>query len=281
MALAKGPQTVAFENPIFDQLDDLPEMMAASLGEGGRLGLNDLDRIKVPNGTAVFMIPTLDGEESVRELSGVVIHARTSRSFWRQVLGTGDTSDSPPDCYSDDGVRGHGDPGTLCASCKFAEYGSIQLLRPDLDKSQAQACKQTQILFLFTEDGLLPKVLRLSPTSLRNWRQYSLRLMSRGIKLTDVVTKFTCKLVKNPANLQYVEISMSHGGLLSEETKHQIRQVGEVLVPKLSAPRPALDDIVLEPEDAFVLPVAPDAPTPPTPPAASTDPVDEDDLDAL
>lgn len=235
MSKSKELATADFNNPILsdqDGLQDVLEVLSENLGDTMQMGLTDLDKVSVPNGTKSFMIPTLDGEISENELTGVVLLARTNRAFWP----TNELGDEPPQCYSDDGVTGHGDPGGACGSCALAQFGSAQQYIEGA-KGQGQACKQTIILFVLTEDGFLPKVLRLPPTSLGSWRQYLISLTGRRLKMGDVLTRFEVEIEKNAAGQPYSKIVPKFGGRLGEDGKNQLASLAEVLVPRLRLAR--------------------------------------------
>ena len=71
----------------------------------------DLDRVTMPLGGGLnWAIPTLDGEDSLKSLDGIIVHWSAPRAYWTSGMDEGGGS-SPPDCSSSDGERGQGDPG--------------------------------------------------------------------------------------------------------------------------------------------------------------------------
>ena len=80
----------------------------------------DLDRI-ILDGLS-WRVPTLEGEESVNSLDGIIVHWTTPRAYWRTSLDDGGGS-APPDCFSPDGEYGTGDPGGDCFACPFNQWG--------------------------------------------------------------------------------------------------------------------------------------------------------------
>lgn len=223
--------TANFDNPVLsdqDSFESVLDVLNENLGDQMQMGLTDLDRVSVPNGTKTFVVPTLDGEETQQDLTGIVLLARANRAYWPSK----DLGDEPPQCYSDDGVTGVGTPGGACATCPLSQFGSAAQYIEGAT-GQGQACKQTMVVFLLTEDGFLPKVLRLPPTSLTNWRQYLIALTGRRLKVSDVLTRFEVELDKNASGQSYSKITPKFGGRLGEDAKGQLSRLAEVLVPRL------------------------------------------------
>ncbi len=77
----------------------IQEIIANNLGSQ-TLTAFDLDRVRVPSGGANhWSIPSLEGEQSDRELVGVAIHHRSPRAYWKQKF---EGQSNPPDCTSPD-----------------------------------------------------------------------------------------------------------------------------------------------------------------------------------
>ena len=53
----------------------------------------DLPRIKVMSGAALWLIPTLEGEETAPRIEGVIVHARDTRVYY----ASKDAGNVPPD----------------------------------------------------------------------------------------------------------------------------------------------------------------------------------------
>jgi len=173
----------------------LKELVSEAAGPGG-LQLSDLDRVKIPSGGGVsWTVPTLDGEESVKELTGIILHHQDVRAYWSKSIDEGG-GDSPPDCASPDGQVGMGDPGGPCSSCPLAKFGSAT-------KGKGQACKQVKVLYLLPPEALLPLAVTLAPTSIKGVKQYLLRLASRAKKPQEVITAITLEKAKNADGIPY------------------------------------------------------------------------------
>jgi hypothetical protein len=192
---------------------------------GQDVGEFDLPRIKIPagGGTTWEIESPLHGTQSERELQGIVVYHRQTRSFWRDDDSTG----TPPDCSSRDGVVGVGDPGGECRTCPLSQFGS--------DGGRGQACKQQAMWFLLREDSFLPVVLSLPPTSLKAAKQYMLALAGAGIRAAEVVTKITLEKQRNPDGQDYSRAVLSVGGKLDEAATARARAYAEQLRPVFDA----------------------------------------------
>ena len=131
----------------------------------------DLPRIKVASGTALWLIPGLEGDTTDKAIEGVVVHVRDNRSYYQSK----DAGNVPPDCSSRDGITGIGKPGGDCAKCPLAQYDS------DPDGGAGQACKQSKQLFMLRGTSMLPEVVSIPPTSLKAVRQFFLKLVTQRV----------------------------------------------------------------------------------------------------
>lgn len=241
--MAKKAEIVpaGFDNPALSpaNLANTLEILETNLGADAAIGISDLDRIKVPNGAKSFLVPSLEGEQTESEIRGIVLLARTNRAFWP----SNTISDEPPACYSDDGITGIGEPGGACATCPLAQFGSAKAYVEGSNSDQGQACKQSVVIFLLTEDGFLPKMLRLPPTSIKMWRQYLVSLTGRMLKVTDVITTFDVEVVKNAAGQPYSSINPHFGGRLDPETAANVAKLAEAMLPRLRTIRVAPESL--------------------------------------
>ncbi|HNR80482.1 MAG TPA: hypothetical protein PKG85_09540, partial [Mesotoga infera] len=172
---------------------NIVEIVEENLGSEG-VSAYDLDRVKIPAGGATaFEIPTLDGEESAKDIEGIIIYWKTARAYWPEKFNG---ENNPPQCSSVDGEVGQGNPGGYCAKCPLAQFGSA-------DNGKGQACKQMRQLFIVRENDILPLVLTLPPTSIKPAKQYFMRLASKGIKYTHAVTRITLEKAKSGEGITY------------------------------------------------------------------------------
>jgi len=152
----------------------------------------DLPRIKVNPGSALWLIPTLEGEETSPRVECVVVHTRDTRVYYQSK----DAGNVPPDCSSRDGVTGAGEPGGKCASCALAVFGSAK-------DGDGQACKQVKQLFILRGSAMFPEVLSLPPTSSKPARQFFLKLTTQGIPVQHAVIAIELEKAQNPQGKTY------------------------------------------------------------------------------
>lgn len=161
--------------------DVIKSAMAENLGEGETFSTNDLDTIQNPAGGATFwMIENSEGEEQpIKSLTGIILHIMPSRSRWDGSEEMG----KPPLCSSSDGLIGIGDPGGYCETCEYNQFG---------EGGKAKVCKENKVLVMLFEGEFLPKVVKVTPASLKNFRTYvRKKLTTKGIKKYEVETIIT------------------------------------------------------------------------------------------
>ena len=218
------------------QLDTFQDLVAQNIGAGG-ISAFELDRIQVPAGGAtMWMVNTLEGEEAMKEVEGIIVHMTEPRSYWATSFEDG--GGSAPDCSSNDGIMGAGkrfedddDEPHVCSSCQFAQFGSD-------DKGRGQACKATKSIFMLMKDTLLPVVLTLPPGSLMNAKKYFLRLLSHGRPVDSVVTSWKLDQEKNPDGIKYSKALPSSVKTLEPEEHIKVKQYAETIRPYLGGVAP-------------------------------------------
>ena len=216
-------------------MESLPEILRENIGSEG-LSSFELDRIKIPaGGMQAWSIPTVDGEEVVKDFTGVIIHHTLGRALWKDSLEDSGGG-SPPDCSSDDSITGIGDPGGECAKCAFSRFGS------DPRGGKGQACKQVKQLFVIRENALLPVCVSLPPTSLAPAKKFLLRLASEGLPYYGVLVKFGLEKVNNGSGIEYSRAVLSVAERLATEQVAQFKQYSQSL-------RPHLEKVSIDEED--------------------------------
>jgi hypothetical protein len=209
------------------------EIIRENLG-GARIGALDLDRIKVPSGgQKAWTLPSISGDQFAGSFEGVILFARDTRRLWR-VAFEQRTEAGPPDCASEDGETGRGDPAGVgapqtfaCARCPFAQWGS------DPKNQKGQACKQFKLLFVLRPNELLPTVLSVPPSSLANLKKYLLRLTSGQVPYWRVLTRFELEITKNGSNIDYAVVKPSLAGQLNPAEAEVIKSMRAALEPVL------------------------------------------------
>ena len=242
-------------------IQGLPELLEDAL-IAGATSFELFERISIPAGGGTrFDVPGPEGSTAEESLQGVVIHSSTRRAYWP---GNEPTQGNPPDCTSDDGINGVGDPGGLCGQCPLNKFGSAT------NGGRGKACKETLQLFVLRDGEALPVVLNLPPSSLKPWSQYVTRLVREKRKARETVTEFTLDGVKNAGGISYSQIKCTALETLPDDSMAAIRQAGNAVAPIAIARGIDGDVPALEPgpESVDDLPGTP-VQSPPTPPAAT------------
>src|SRR5262245_39410119 len=180
----------------------------ANLGANHAIDEKSLDRIQLaPGGITNFQIPGLDGDEIVKHVTGFIEAWRFARIYHEKAYGEGGSK--IPSCKSLDGLWGIGNPGGDCTECPRAQYGS------DPRGGRGQACKQIRQILFLREGHIVPYLLNVPPTSLKNAQQYFLRLTSVNVPYWAIVTNLSLESVQNQDGVKYARIIFSAGPRLN------------------------------------------------------------------
>ena len=115
---------VIFQTPI----QEVRDAVAANLGDSA-MSASDLERIKIPaGGGTAWTVQGLDGEEMLKELSGIIVAWRDTRAYWSVPMEQSD-GNMPPDCYSLDARTGIGKPGKKTAKAEAPAEAAPALRR--------------------------------------------------------------------------------------------------------------------------------------------------------
>lgn len=212
-----------------------PQMLLEAVRENvGNNGIDqfDLDRIKIPaGGGKAWEIPGLDGTKVAADFEGIIVGWREPRAFWRVKFDERQGAATPPDCSSDDGNIGVGDPGGRCQTCQYAEWGSAGTLWSN--DSRGQACKQMRLLFVLRTSDLIPVAMPMPPTSIPPLKQYFLRLAGQGIPYYAVVTRFALSPEQNANNIAYSAVEPSLASRLDPDAIARVRAYKEAIQAQL------------------------------------------------
>lgn len=193
---------------------------------GESIQMSQLERLKIPAaGATTWEVPDMMGAISTKNLKGIVIFHQGTRIFWRDAY-TG--ARKRPDCWSPDAITGIGDPGGDCNSCPFAEWGSAR-------NGRGQACSLKRNVFILREEEMLPLVLTLPPTSLREFNSLMMRLASRGVPYYGVVIDFSLKKVERDGVPAYAQAQFGVVSQLDRQHVNRMAEYHEVMVPILRA----------------------------------------------
>jgi len=163
------------------------------------------EKVKIPAGGGLtFDLPSDDPDspDSVKEFSGVIVYQHPIKMYYREKY-TG--ANNPPDCGSFDSITGIGNPGGKCLTCEFDEYGSA------LDGGKGKACRDRRRIYILREGEVFPMLLSLPTGSLKNFRLYLTRLLSKLRKPHMVVTKFSLKKAINEKGAPYSQATFAAG----------------------------------------------------------------------
>lgn len=153
------------------------------------------DRIKIPaGGGTAFELPSVDGEESemVKEIKGVILYNHNAYAYYKERYVGGN---NPPDCGSFNGVTGIGNPGGSCKDCPFNQFGS--------GDGKSKLCKNKRLLYILQENELFPIMLSIPTGSLGSFTKYVKGQLSKGRKLSNIVTRISLKKAVNANGIAF------------------------------------------------------------------------------
>jgi len=168
-------------------------------------------RVKIPSGGGLaFEVPGDDPEnpDAVKELVGVIVDHHPVNAYWADKYAG---ANNPPDCASIDGKVGVDLDGNRkpCNSCPMNEWGTAE-------DGRGKACKNMHRVYILREGEMLPLLLTLPPTSLKNLSDYiALRIVSKGMRSYGVVTKVSLKKAQNAGGINYSQAVFSLAGKLA------------------------------------------------------------------
>jgi hypothetical protein len=222
-------------------INELKNELAETLG-GEKLNVNDLTRLTVPAGGGIrWTVPTLQGDQDMKELVGIIPFTTLNRAYWPEEF---DGGGSPPACVSHDGLKGIGDPGGNCLTCKFAQFGSGKQ-----GAGRGKACQESRLVFLITADEMLPIVIKAPATSLAAAKKYLTGMISRRKMLHSVYTKLSLIKKQNKDGIAYSQITFEMVGEV--ENPKASKAYADAIKPHLvvaaaemaEAPRPVEEDV--------------------------------------
>lgn len=176
------------------------------------------DKVRIPaGGGSAFELPG-DGEESelVKDITGVIISSHPVNAYFKEKYTGGN---NPPECGSFDGIHGHGCPGGMCAECQFNAFGS--------GEGKSKACKNRRMLYILREGELFPIMLALPTSSLKEFSQYAKRQLSKGRKISGLVTRISLRKATNSTGITYSQAVFTMVRSLTEDEKQAILPVIE------------------------------------------------------
>ena len=207
---------------------DLVEMIRETVGADG-LSPQDLDRVKVPSGGGqAWEVPTIDGDsDATKYINGVVLEVATRRAYWPEKYSG---ANDPPECFSNDGFIGVGEPGGTCAECPLNEFHTA-----DDGDGPGKACKETRQLFVLTEDSIIPMLVTVPPASIQSVKQYRIRLLRGQQRITDVVTSIGLKKANSKSGIEYSQVTLARAQTLDPDAASRMRAYAASIQPAVAA----------------------------------------------
>ena len=193
---------------------DLQEEMA---------GLNvSFDRIKVPSGGGLaFEVPGENPDEPdlQKEFRAVILYHHPVLSYYKEKYTGGSEA---PDCSSFDGINGvERETGELksCKDCPLNQFGT--------GENGGKACKTKRRIFILRENEALPTILSLPTASIGDFSKYIMRLLSRGKKSNQVVTKFGLKKDSNKTGITFSKVTLAYERDLDENETENVKKMSD------------------------------------------------------
>lgn len=215
--------------------NELRSVIASTVGPGA-LDASVLDRVKLPTGGGtLWEVPTIDGVEGMGSLDGVVLHMANRRVYWKDAYGEGEAG-APPECSSDDGFTGIGNPGGDCAACPLNAFGTSR-------NGHGKACSEIKQIFLLPQDSIIPIVINATPGSLKSVQQYTMRLLRAALPTTAVVTKMTLEKSTSKSGQNFSRIVCAAGDRLDPDARARVESLRDSLMPAFLATRVDMSDV--------------------------------------
>ena len=210
---------------IATQGEKVKVVLEANLG-GDKISQFDLDKVTVPAGGGIaWEVPGLMGPESTPEIEGVIVGWKPVRSLY--LTSFQDAPGTPPNCSSDDGLVGFGDPLEKgieerrdCATCPMNQWGSA------ID-GNGKRCAERRLLFVLRKNDQIPIMVVVPPTSLKNAKSYFLRLTQNNVPYYGVITGLTLSKAKSKSGITYSQIEFKVKGILAEPDVEMFQSYAE------------------------------------------------------
>ena len=202
----------------------LAEMIRENVGND--LSSFDLPRLKVPAGGGSFWeVQTAEGPKPAEYIDGVILLRKDKKKFWEKGQDESGGETTPPDCSSEDRIFGVGIPGGECAKCPYNVFGTAT-------KGSGKACRDFSELYILKKDSVMPFVVQVPATSLKNLKQYGMILVDSAKNMSRVLTRFSLT-VENKGGSKTSIVNFKSVGDMPEElggfVKEYQRSIKEML----------------------------------------------------
>lgn len=177
------------------------------------------DKIKIPaGGTTAFEVPSDDPEnpDIEKELRVIIIDQYAVNSYYKDAY---DGTETVPDCFSNDGHTGINSDGEIisCDSCPNNKYGS------GID-GIGKACKNMRRLYILKSGDAFPMLLTLPATSIMPFGKYLRRIVAKGLRPCDVITKIALKKAESKGGITYAQATFVMEEVLAPEIREKVRE---------------------------------------------------------
>ena len=186
-------------------------------------GLNvTFDRIKVPSGGGLaFEVPGENPDEPdlQKEFSAVILCHHPILSYYKEKYTGGSEA---PDCSSMDGICGvDRETGEMksCKDCPLNQFGT--------GENGGKACKTKRRIFILRAGEAFPTLLTLPTASISDYSKYIMRLLSKGKKSNQVVTKFGLKKDSNKTGITFSKVTLAYERDLTENELVNVKGMSE------------------------------------------------------
>lgn len=187
-----------------------------------------IEMIKVPKGEATkWTINSIDGEETVSSIDGIIIGHHTARGYWEGEFG----SNQPPQCFSQDGVTGVGNPGGNCFVCPKNQWKSNE-------KTGGKACQEKHRIFLIRavegkDMPLIPLIIQLPVTSIKPVSVFMTKLAMNQVRFWSVITRISLETATNRKGIKYPRAKVEMIEKLDKGLLDSVRSIKDGLTPIL------------------------------------------------
>ena len=195
--------------------------------------------IKVPAGGGLaFEVPGDDpnSPDLQKEFNAVILYHHPMLSYYKEKYTGGNQA---PDCGSYDGVNGiERETGVVkaCKDCPFNQFGS--------GENGGKACKTKRRIFLLREGEAIPTILTLPTGSIGDFSKYIMRVISKGKKSNQIVTKFSLTKAQNQGGINYSKVVLTQAYDLNPAEIENVSKMAEQV--KVLASKQDLTEVDIE-----------------------------------
>lgn len=192
--------------------------------------LESFDRVGFPMVRFKEGFTMAEGTDEIEEFEGVIIYTKEMNAYYKERYKPG--SRALPDCFSPDGKK----PTTAkpvhtdCATCPMNQFGSAK-------EGDGKACKNVRPLYVLVRNaetqelGIIPKQLRVPPTSLTLIRSYIMSVAADFGAYFAVHTKFG--VFKKSDSQTHYNIKFSLGKRLTAQERADVLFIRSGWMPKM------------------------------------------------